>query len=175
MFSILLQTARGILNSLIFTLNDTDPLYLPIILTLQFFWGSNESRSNPISYKTIWHIPIIQNSELKLKNAGFFQTPFYFSLFFQKISHINSETNPLPHLYQSCLLVSETISCHKLRCCYSANILQNWVGGRGLIYFWKVDHSRISRNISRNWLGLNNLFEIVLLLISKTSEILLLS
>ena len=44
---------------------------------------------------------------------------------------------------------------------YSANILQHWVGGRGLIYFCKVDHSRIFINFSRNWLGLNNLCEIL--------------
>ena len=47
-------------------------------------------------------------------------------------------------------------------CRYSASILQHWVGGRGLIYFCKVDHSRIFINFSRNWLGLNNLCEILL-------------
>ena len=41
--------------------------------------------------------------------------------------------------------------------CYSSNMLQHWVGGKVLIYFCKVDHSRIFINFSRNWLGLNNL------------------
>ena len=42
------------------------------------------------------------------------------------------------------------VSGHKLRCCYSSNILQYRVGGRGLIYLCKVDHSRISIHFSRN-------------------------
>ena len=68
--------------------------------------------------------------------------------------------SPSPHS-QCCLQVSETVSWHKLRCCYSANMLQDWVGGRGLIYFWKVDHSRIFIHFSRNWLGASNLCEIL--------------
>ena len=44
---------------------------------------------------------------------------------------------------------------------YSANILQHWVGASGQIYFCKVDHSNIFINFSRNWLGLNNLCEIL--------------
>ena len=35
-------------------------------------------------------------------------------------------------------------------------MLQHWVGGRDLIYFCKVGHSRIFRNFSRTRLGLNN-------------------
>ena len=31
--------------------------------------------------------------------------------------------------YQYCLLVSGTVSWHKLRCCYCSNMLQHWVGG----------------------------------------------
>ena len=62
---------------------------------------------------------------------------------------------------QCCLQVSETVSCHKLRCCYSANMLQHWVRGRGLIFFCKVDHFRISINFSRNWLDFNDLCEIL--------------
>ena len=57
--------------------------------------------------------------------------------------------------------VSVTVSWRKLRCCYSSNMLQHWVGERGLIYFWQVEHSRISVNISRNLIGLNNLCEIL--------------
>ena len=44
------------------------------------------------------------------------------------IPHINSETNPLLQ-HQCCLQVSETVSWYKLRRCYSANIIQHWVGG----------------------------------------------
>ena len=35
----------------IFTFNDKNLLYLPLISTLQFFWGSEWSRSDPISHK----------------------------------------------------------------------------------------------------------------------------
>ena len=77
------------------------------------------------------------------------------------IPHMNSETNPPSPYYQCCLQVSETFSWHKLRCCCSANILQHWVGGRGLIYFCKVDQSKIPRNFSRNLVSLNNLCEIL--------------
>ena len=45
------------------------------------------------------------------------------------IPHINSETNPSSPHDQCCLQVSETVSGHKLRCCYSSNILQHCVGG----------------------------------------------
>ena len=61
------------------------------------------------------------------------------------ISHKFWDQSPFPY-YQCCLQVSETVSRHKLWCCYSANMLQYWVGGRDLIYFCKVDHSRISIN-----------------------------
>ena len=146
----------------IFTFNDKNPLNLCIISTLQFFWGSYWIKSYPISHKTILHIPNIKNSKFKLKNnATIFQSLFYFLFsFLYNTSHKFWDQSPSPH-YQCCLQVSETVSWHKLRCCYSANILQHWVGGRGLIYFCKVDHSRIFMNFSRNWLGLNNLCEIL--------------
>ena len=67
------------------------------------------------------------------------------------------DQSPSPH-YQCCLQVSETVSWHKLRSCYSSRMLQHWVGGRGLIYSCKVDHSK---TFSRNWLGLNNSCEIL--------------
>ena len=76
------------------------------------------------------------------------------------ISHISSETNPPPPLLML-FAISGTVSWHKLRSCYSSNMLQHWVGGKDLIYFYKVDHSRISINFSWNWLGLNNLCEIL--------------
>ena len=75
-------------------------------------------------------------------------------------SHKFWDQSPFPH-YQCCLQISETVSWHKLWCCYSANILQHWVGGRDLIYFCKVGHFRISRIFSRKWVGLNDLCEIL--------------
>ena len=70
---------------------------------------------------------------------------------------------PPPPIIKRCLQVLETVSCHKLRRCFSSNILQHWVGGEVwfLVYFCKVDHSRIFINFFRNWLGLNNLCEIL--------------
>ena len=61
------------------------------------------------------------------------------------ISHKVWDQSSSPHC-QCCLQVSETVSWHKLRSCYSPNMLQHWVGGRGLIYFCKLDHSRIFIN-----------------------------
>ena len=72
---------------------------------------------------------------------------------------IKSETNLPPH-YQCYLQVSETVSCYRLRCCYSANILQHWVRG-DLIYFCKVDHSKISKIFSSNWVVLSTSCEIL--------------
>ena len=86
------------------------------------------------------------------------------------IPHTNFETiSPSPR-YQHCVQVSDTVSWYKLRCCYSSNILHHWKGGRGLIYFCKVDHSRISRKYSRNWVGLNNLCEILQLYYGSASQ-----
>ena len=76
---------------------------------------------------------------------------------------------PLPH-YQWCLQVSETVCWHKFRWCYSTNMLQHWVEGRDLIYFWKVAHSRFSINFSRNWLCFNNLCEILSQSLKKLSK-----
>ena len=45
-------------------------------------------------------------------------------------SHKFWDQTPCLH-YQCCLQVSETVSWHKLWCCYPANILQHWVGRRG--------------------------------------------
>ena len=79
----------------IFTFNDKNSLYFPIISTLQFFRGSKWSRSSPISHKTIWHMLNIKNSEFKLKKMlGFSKPLFFFHSFFWTIPHINSETNP---------------------------------------------------------------------------------
>ena len=75
-------------------------------------------------------------------------------------SHKFWDQPPSPH-YQCCLQVFGTVFCCKLWRCFSSNILQHWVGWRGLVYFCKVDHSRISIIFFRNWLGLNNLCEIL--------------
>ena len=103
----------------------------PIISTLQFFWGEKWLRSNPINHKTFWHIPNIHNSGFKSKNARLFQIPFYFSfIFLDNTSHKFWDQSPSSH-NQCCLQVSGTVSWHKLRCCYSANMLQHWVRGGG--------------------------------------------
>ena len=97
---------------IIFTSNDKNPLYLPLICTLHFFKESKWWRSNPISRKTIWHIPIIKNSEFKLKQVRFFQTPFYFAfIFWDNTSHKFWDQFPCPH-FQFCLRVSDTVSWH---------------------------------------------------------------
>ena len=95
----------------IFTFNNKNTLYLPIISTLKFFLGQ-WSRSNPISDKTIWNIPNIQNSGFKRnKNGRFFHTSFYFSLFFlDNTSHTFWDQFLSPH-DQICLQVSETVFC----------------------------------------------------------------
>ena len=54
---------------------------------------------------------------------------------------------PIPFSSLSMLFASIwDSSWYKLRCCYSSNMLKRWVGGRGMIYFCKVDHFRISEN-----------------------------
>ena len=134
----------------IFTFNDKNPLHFPIILAFQLFWGPKWSRSNPFSHKTIWHIPNIENSGFKLKKCPVFPNPLLFSfIFLDNTLHKFWDESPSPH-DQCCLQVFGTVSWHKLRCCYSANMPQHWVGERRLIYFCKVDHSRISINFSRN-------------------------
>ena len=77
------------------------------------------------------------------------------------IPRINSETNPLhpfsmlfASIWDSFLAQASVL----LLCQYTATLSR----GRGLIYFCKVDHSRISRKFFRNCVGLNNLYEILL-------------
>ena len=74
-------------------------------------------------------------------------------------SHKFWNQSPYPH-YQCFFQLSETVFWHKLRSYFSSNMLQHWVEGRGLIYICKVDHSRISISFPRNWLGLNNLYDV---------------
>ena len=123
---------------------DKNPSYLPIILTLHFFEGQSDQG---VTQLVITPFGISQSSRivsLNWKNGRFFQSPFYFSFtFLDNTSHKFWDQSPFPH-YQCCLQVSETGSWHKLRCCYSSNMLQHWVGRRWQIYFCKVGHSRIS-------------------------------
>ena len=66
----------------IFNLHDKNPLYLPIILTLQYLWGSKWSASNSIGHKTVSHIPNIKNSEFKLKKCQVFPNLLLFFIYF---------------------------------------------------------------------------------------------
>ena len=82
----------------IFTLNDKNPLYLPIISTLRFF--EDQSNQGVTNYsKTIWHVPNVKNGEVKLKeNARFCESLFYFSVIFLDNTTINYVTNPGIHI-----------------------------------------------------------------------------
>ena len=90
----------------IFTFDDKIHYISPWFPNFSFFWASKWSRSDPISHKTIWHIPNTKNSEFKLKkNARFFQTLFYFSfMYLDNSSHKFWEQSPSSH-YQCCLQV----------------------------------------------------------------------
>ena len=108
--SIACQEKRTDWTLRIFTCNEKNPLYLPIISTLQFFWGSKWSKTNPITHKTIWHIPNMKNSEFKIKkNARFFQTTFNFSFnFLDNTSHKFWDQSSSAHI--ETILVSKTSS-----------------------------------------------------------------
>ena len=118
----------------IFAFNHKNPLYLPIISTLSFFL----------------RVKVISEKKKKKKRSQDFPNPL----------HKFWDQSSSPH-HECCLQVSETVSWHKLRCCYCSNMLQHWIWGDGLIYFWKVDHFRISINFSRNWLGISYLCKIL--------------
>ena len=140
------------------TSNDKNPLYLPIISTLHFFEGQSDQA---VTQWVIKLLGISQTSRMKNIKWQVFPNACLLSIFLlDKTSHKFWDQSPSTH-YQCCLQVSETGSWHKLRCFYSSNMLQHWIRGRDLICFCKVDHSRISINFSRNWLGLNNLCEIL--------------
>ena len=103
---------------------------------------------------------------LKLNKCQVFPNPLLLFIYFLTVPHINSETIPNSPLYQCCLLLSETVSQIKLWCCYSSSLLQHWVrgegeGGGGPDLFLQSKPFQNSRNFSRNWLGLNNLCEIL--------------
>ena len=110
----------------IFTSNDKNLLNFCIISTLQFFWESQWTRRNPVSLKTIWHIPNVKNSPFKLKKCQVFPNLllFFISFFRQYLTKILRPIILPPH-YQCCLQVSETVSWHELWSCYSSNMLQH--------------------------------------------------
>ena len=90
----------------IFTFNDKNLLHLPLILTIQLFWGSKWSKSDLISYNIIWHIPNIKNTEFKLKNARLIFSDNTSDKFWPQLPSAS---------YQCCLQVSEIASWHKLQ------------------------------------------------------------
>ena len=107
----------------IFTFNDKNALYLPIITTLQSFFRVSDQGLIQLEIKPL---DISQTSRivgLILKNASFFQTSFYFLLIIlDNTSHKFWEQFPsAPD--QCCFQVSETVSCPKFWCCFSSNIL----------------------------------------------------
>lgn len=55
--------------------------------------------------------------------------PLNFSRYVACNTSHNSWDQSFSSHYQYCLLVSGTVSWHKLRCCYCSNMLQHWVGG----------------------------------------------
>ena len=108
----------------IFTFNDKNPLYLPLISTLQFFKVQSAQGVTQLVIKPFGIFQTSRIVSLSWKNTRFFQTPFYFSfIFLDNISYKFWDQFPSQH-YQYCLEVSETVSWHKLWCCYSSNILQ---------------------------------------------------
>ena len=129
---------------------------IQLFLMRQLTWGTwlsieNQKSGKSIGHKIIWNRSKVKKCKFKpKKHAGFFQTPYYFSLIFvDNNSHKFRDQPPSPH-YQCCLQVFGTVWCCKLWYCFSFNILQNWLKGRGMLYFCKVDHSRISIAFFRN-------------------------
>ena len=109
----------------IFTFNDKNRLYLPIISTLQFFESQSDQGVTQFVIKSFGISQTSRTVGLREKNAEFFRTLFYFSfIFLDNTSHKFGDQSPSPH-DQCCLQVSETVSGHKLRCCYFPNILQH--------------------------------------------------
>ena len=118
---------------------------LPNFLLWKFSWNAQSNLDKSSETLRRLRIPTkFPHQEIRW-NCGI----LYDACFSYNISHKFWDQSPSPH-YQCCLQVYETVSLHKLWCCYSANMLQHWVGGRGLIYFCKMDYSRISINFSRN-------------------------
>ena len=64
------------------TFNNKNPLYLHVILTLQFFEGQNDQWVNQLVVKVFGISQTLRIVSLSLKNDRFFQTPFYFSFSF---------------------------------------------------------------------------------------------
>ena len=86
------------------------------------------------------------------------------------ITHINSETNPPLLLIRCFARIWDSFLAQALAFPlwqYATTLIR----GRGLIFLCKVDHSKISRNFFRNWIGLNNLCEILQIILYLTCYI----
>ena len=82
----------------IFTFNNKNPLYLPLISTLQFFEGQRHKGLTQLATES-FGMPQWRIVSLSLKNARFFPKSFHFSFFlsfFLTIPHLTFETNPPP-------------------------------------------------------------------------------
>ena len=89
------------------------------------------SRHNQISVGTKFHLDQIfqKNGILGQKRKKVIKTTeFSISELVYNISHKWWDQPPWS-LYQCILQVSETVSWHQLRRCYSSNMLQHWIGG----------------------------------------------
>ena len=78
----------------IFTFDDKNLFYLPIISTLHIFEDQSDQGVTDLVIKPFGIFQSSRMVNLSQKNAKFFQTPFYFYLFFWTLHQINSETNP---------------------------------------------------------------------------------
>ena len=106
-----------------------------------------------------FHRKILLTASTKLKSRKMLESSIV-ALRRPTIPHINSETNPSPPWSMLFPIIWDSFLAKALVLLlfpYPETLSR----GRGLIYFCKVDHSRISINFSRNWLGLNNLCEIL--------------
>ena len=88
----------------IFTFNNKNPLYLPLISTLQFFEGQRHKGLTQLATES-FGMPQWRIVSLSLKNARFFLSFF----FFDNTSLNFWDQSPSPH-YQCCLQVSGRLS-----------------------------------------------------------------
>ena len=127
-----------------------------------FFECQSDQRVAQLIIKPFDISQISKIVSLSWKKSQVFPSLLLFFIYvLDNTSHKFCDQSLSPFHYQCSLQVSETVSWYKLCCCYSFNMLKHGVGGRGLIYFCKVEHSRFSINFSRNWLGLSSLCEIL--------------
>ena len=109
----------------------------------------------------VWYPPWLRATDLKRNYSRFFISQlhsmknvqirsYFWSVFSLNAGKYGPAITPYLDTFH---VVQASVS---LLCQYAATLSM----GRGLIYFCKVDHSRIFIIFSRNWLGLNNLCEI---------------